>query len=84
MLLRGCVGVGVGVRVRVEWVLPWRGWILVRSSAGVFFLKVSLYDVDDLGWGYDYVVGVVSLMASSLGWSFALGCSPAAVLRVLW
>ena len=28
------------------------------------------------------VVG--SLMASSLGWSLALGCKPAAVLRLLW
>ncbi len=41
MLLRGCVGFGVGVGVWVKWVLPWRGWDLVRCSAGVFFLKVS-------------------------------------------
>ena len=30
------------------------------------------------------VLLVGSLMVSSFGWSFALGCSPAAVLRLLW
>jgi len=29
-LMCGCVGFGVGVRVRVEWVLLWRRWDVAR------------------------------------------------------
>ena len=36
------VGFGVGVWVRVEGVLPWREWDVVRGVAGVLFLKVGL------------------------------------------
>ena len=38
----GCVGFWVGVRIRVERVLPSRGWDVVRGVMGVFFLKVGL------------------------------------------
>ena len=38
----GCVCCGVGVGVRVEWVLPWRGLDVFRGSAGVFFLEMVL------------------------------------------
>ena len=51
----GCCGVGAGVRV--EWVLPWRGWDVFRGSAGVFFLEMVLQDFDDLGWGCSYGIG---------------------------
>ena len=33
------------------------GWNVVRCIAGVFFLKVSLKDVDDLGWVGGYAIG---------------------------
>ncbi len=38
------------------------------------------------GWGGDVMILLLvgSLMASSRGWSFAFGCSPAAILRLLW
>ena len=37
-------------------------------------------------WGGDVTMLLLvgSLMASSLGWFLAFGCSPAAVLRLLW
>ena len=57
VLLCECVGCGVGIGVRVEWVLPRRGRDVVRCVAGVFFLEVGLYDVDDLGWVGDYTIG---------------------------
>ncbi len=34
-----------------------RGRDVVRCVAGVFFLEVSLKDVDDLGWVGGYVIG---------------------------
>ena len=42
VLLCGCVGLGIGIGVRVEWVLPRRVRDVVRRAAGVFFLEVSL------------------------------------------
>ena len=58
MLQLECVGFGVGVGVRVKWVLPWRRWDVVRCVAGVFFLKVSLKHVDDFMWVCGHVVDV--------------------------
>ena len=61
MLLCGYVGVGVGVGVWIVWALPWREWNEVWCVAGGFFLKVSLLDVDYLGWvGGDAIGGWVS------------------------
>ncbi len=42
MLGFGCVGFVVGVWVRVEGVLSWREWDVVRGVARVFFLKACL------------------------------------------
>jgi len=84
VLLCGCVGVGVGVGIRVKWVLPlgggmWSG-VLRECSFSKRVCRMSMT------WG-GYVLMLlvaVSLMASTLGWSLALGCKPAAVLRLLW
>jgi len=37
-----CVGFGVGVRVPVKRILPWREWDVARGVTGVLFLKVCL------------------------------------------
>ncbi len=42
VLLCGCVGFKVVIGVRVESVLPRKGWDVVRCVAGVFFLEVGL------------------------------------------
>ncbi len=57
---------------------------MFRGSAGVFFLEVVCRI--SMIWGGDVVMVLVvgSLTTSSFGWSFALGCRPAVVLRLLW
>jgi len=57
MLKCGCIGFGVGVWVRVERILPWRRWDVVRDVAGVFFFKVCLEYVDDSRWVCCYFIG---------------------------
>ena len=42
VLLCGCVAFGVGIGVRVKWVLPRGEKDVVRCVAGGFFLEVSL------------------------------------------
>ena len=79
MLGCGCVCFGVGVRVRVKRILPWRGgmWSGVLRECSLSKYVCSMSTIWDGCVVTSWVVG--SRMASSLGWSLALGCRPATV-----
>ena len=49
------------------------GGDVVRCVAGVFFLKVSLQDVDDLGWVAGYAIGDWVFDGFEFGLVFGVG-----------
>ena len=80
----GCVGFGIGVWARVEGVLLWGIGMWSGVLRECYFSKrvCNMFMI----WNGFVVTSLVfgSRMAASLGWSVALGCRFAAVLRLLW